>query len=197
MKIFFTYLAAGLSGLAASACCWIPALLGAGAAGSLGLSATLAPYRPLFLVLTGLFLAVGFYFVYRRPAACGDGCCEAASSRATRRVRIGVMWVVAAIAIASAAYPYMIEASHARQRAENAPASGNNKVLISVSGIDCPACAVPIEEQLRKVPGVVAAKLDYDRSLVVVNVSESGPEPNRLVRTIEEIGFKAKIVETQ
>lgn len=195
MKMLFTYIAAGLSGLAASACCWIPALLGAGAAGSLGVSAALAPYRPLFLILTGLFLAVGFYVVYRSPAGCRDGCCDA-SSTPKRRARIGVMWIVAAIAVASATYPYMIQASHTRQQAAVAPAM-RDKVVISVTGMDCPACAVPIEEQLRKVPGVVAAELDYDRSIVVVGVSEPRPEPRELLRTIEEIGFGARLVETK
>src|SRR5260221_5712842 len=65
-----------LGAILASACCLGPLILGAIGAGSLGAAATLAPYRPWFLVLTAGLLGVGFYLAYRpvRQEACGpDG----------------------------------------------------------------------------------------------------------------------------
>lgn len=78
MKTFLTYAGTALAALAASVCCWIPALLGAGAAGSLGISAALAPWRPYLLALTGLFLLGGFWMVYRKPKA---DCCDSGGCR--------------------------------------------------------------------------------------------------------------------
>ena len=68
-----------LGALAAASCCIVPLVLfGAGVStawiGNLG---ALAPYQPAFVALTLLFLAGGFWFVYRRPgmaAAEGSAC---------------------------------------------------------------------------------------------------------------------------
>lgn len=194
MKTIITYIGAGVAGLLASACCWIPALLGAGAASSLGISATLAPYRPFFLGLTAVFLAVGFYFAYRRPkAACAGSCCEPSRSAAKRRAGIAVMWMVAVVAVASAAYPFLIAQSHSAP-ATAAMAPGAERITLAVQGIDCPACAIPIEEQLRKVPGVLDAKLDYERAIVEVFVTDPKPPAEQLVETVTKTGFPATLV---
>ncbi len=49
-----------LAGVLASACCIGPLVLGVLGLGSLGLGAALEPYRPWFLGLTAVFLALGF-----------------------------------------------------------------------------------------------------------------------------------------
>lgn len=195
MRIVLTYLAAGLGGLASSACCWIPALLGGGAAGALGASAALAPYRPYLLALTAVFLALGFYLAYRRsPAECASKCCATPNSRVKRRVRIGTMWAVALIAVGSAAYPYLAGSMHSAAGGALS-ATPSKQISIAVSGIDCPTCAIPIEKRLRNVPGVVDAKLDYRRSVVTVALSEPTNNTERLIKTIREIGFEAKLVD--
>jgi copper chaperone CopZ len=197
MKVLFSYVGAALAGLAAGACCWIPALLGAGAAGSLGVSAALAPYRPYFLGLTAVFLAFGFYFAYRTPKeACADGCCADASAAKKRKIRIGMMWFIAGIAVLSAAYPYVAQIRQPQVHAA-AQTRPTGKIELAVSGLDCPACAIPIQDQLRKVPGVVDANLDFDRSIVVVSVSSPRPSEETLIHAIEETGFKAKPLDEQ
>ena len=60
----------------ASACCLGPLILGAVGAGSLGVAAALAPYRPWFLALTAVLLGVA-----GRRACCGATSASAASSR--------------------------------------------------------------------------------------------------------------------
>lgn len=60
-----------LSALAASSCCIVPLVLfSLGASGAwISNFTALAPYQPIFLVLTLSFLAAGFWMVYRRPKA--------------------------------------------------------------------------------------------------------------------------------
>jgi len=66
-----------LGAIGASACCIIPFVLFAlGISGAwIGNLTALAPYKPFFVAGTWVFLALGFYLVYRRPkaAACADG----------------------------------------------------------------------------------------------------------------------------
>jgi mercuric ion transport protein len=69
--------AGGLLGaLAASSCCILPLVLfGLGVSGAwIGNFTQLAPYQPCFIAATFLFLACGYWLVYRASRlACADG----------------------------------------------------------------------------------------------------------------------------
>lgn len=195
MKTLVTYLGTALAALAASACCWIPALLGAGAAGSLGVSAALAPWRPYLLALTALFLIGGFWMVFRKPkAACETDCCATEAASRRRKVNIGVMWAVALFALAMAAYP---EVQAMRYRAihagEAAPPSSAKQVVLVVKGMDCEACAAPIEQNLKKVPGVLSARVDYQNSQAFVALGTPEPSEAALLQAVKSSGFEARI----
>lgn len=196
MKTILAFAGTVLAALAASACCWIPALLGAGAAGSIGISAALAPWRPYLLVLTALFLVGGFFIVYRKPSAsCGTGCCVSEAAGRRRRVNIGVMWTVAIFSLAMAAYPEIIatrfRASHVADTAVAVTAS--RQVLLAIEGMDCEACAASIEENLRKIPGVVDARVDFPKGRAVVRLGALDPTDSDLIAAVKKSGFEAKI----
>ena len=84
------------AGVGASLCC-LPILfilLGAGGAW-LGTLTALTPYRPIFLGLTAVFLALSFRKLYLVPRACdADGTC--ATPRTLRRQR-AMFWAIAAL----------------------------------------------------------------------------------------------------
>jgi mercuric ion transport protein len=93
-----------LAALAASMCCILPivfVLLGAGVAGA---AAFFATWRPLLLGITFVWLAFGFYFAYRKPAAtCEPGsACEMPAARRTGRLWL---WIATALVILFAAFP--------------------------------------------------------------------------------------------
>lgn len=94
--------------VAASACCLGPVVLSLVGAGALGAAAVrLEPLRPIFLALTGVLLAVGFFVTYRRPSAdaCGpDGACSPGSNRKAKIV----LWVATGIVILLVTFPYYI-----------------------------------------------------------------------------------------
>lgn len=196
MKTVLTYISTAIAALAASACCWIPALLGAGAAGSLGVSAALAPWRPYLLGLTALFLIGGFWMVYRKPKAdcCDEGGCATPVAAKRRKINIGVMWAVALFAIAMAAYPEVQAMRFRASPASNAPVPASaRQVVLVVKGMDCEACAAPIEENLKKLPGVLSARVDYPKAQAIVSLGSPEPSEAALLKAVKDSGFEATI----
>jgi mercuric ion transport protein len=91
-----TNLIAGtLAALGASACCVVPLVLVAlGIGGSWIASLTaMEPYRPVFVVLTLLFLGLAFRRLYLAPRTCGQGA-VCADPRMVKRQRL-TFWIVA------------------------------------------------------------------------------------------------------
>lgn len=97
-----------VAAVAASACCLGPVVLSLIGAGALGAAAVrLEPLRPIFLALTGVLLAAGFFVTYRRPPAdaCGPGGVCAPGSH--RKAKI-VLWAATGIVILLVMFPYYI-----------------------------------------------------------------------------------------
>jgi copper chaperone CopZ len=189
MKTVLATVGAFLAAIAASACCWIPALLGAGVAGSLGLSATLTPYRPLFLGITAIFLAVGFYSVYRKRGSC----CVATEGKSKRKVKIAAMWTVAVISIGSAVYPNIatLELIPPSQPLSNLTTV--RTVRLALQGLDCEACSAPIKEKLRAVRGVSDVKVEYAKRIAIVGVGSPELADAALIQAVKDAGFVATI----
>ena len=91
-------LAGVLAGIGASVCCVGPlVLLGLGVGGAwIGNLTAFEPYRPVFIVLTFLFLGLAFRKLYLVPQACAPGTsCENPHIR--RRQRSLFWWVTMAL----------------------------------------------------------------------------------------------------
>ena len=100
-----------LGALAATSCCIVPLglfTLGIGGAWIGNLTA-LAPYQPIFIAATLIFLGTGYYLVYRRRgAACADGKCRA-RLLPRRGVKLA-LWAATALVASAIAFPYMARA---------------------------------------------------------------------------------------
>ena len=100
-----------LGALAAASCCIIPLVLFAlGIGGAwIGNLTALAPYQPIFIAATLIFLGTGYYLVYRRRgAACADGKCRA-RLLPRRGVKLA-LWAATALVASAIAFPYMARA---------------------------------------------------------------------------------------
>jgi len=100
------WLAAGgiFGAIAASSCCIVPLVLfSAGVGGAwMGNLTALSAYQPIFIGMTALFLAYGFWLVYFKPKTCaeGDACARPLPNRvikfglwsATILVALALMW---------------------------------------------------------------------------------------------------------
>ena len=97
-----------LGAIGASSCCVIPfALFALGISGAwIGNLTALAPYKPIFVVATLGFLALGFYLVYRRPkvVACADGsyCARPASHRIAKTG----LWIATVLVLMAMTFSY-------------------------------------------------------------------------------------------
>lgn len=92
--------------VAASACCLGPVVFTAIGSGALAAASTkLAAVRPLFLALTTVLLGFGFYRTHRASgmAAVCDG--DACTPETNRKARIA-LWIVAAVVMLVAGFPY-------------------------------------------------------------------------------------------
>ena len=95
------------SAIAASICCFGPLLLALLGLGGGALLLKLEPYRPFFLGASALFLGAGFYLAYRPPVIeeCESG--SACASPANRKGQKLALWIVAAIVVLAAVFPYL------------------------------------------------------------------------------------------
>lgn len=105
-----SWVAAGgvLGAVAASSCCILPLVLfslGMGGAWMGNLTA-LAPYQPIFVIVTLGFLGYGYWLVYRRPKqACADG--AACSRPLPNRIVKSSLWLATVLVAAAIAFPYV------------------------------------------------------------------------------------------
>lgn len=100
-----------LGALAAGSCCIMPLalfMLGIGGAWIGDLTA-LAPYQPIFIAVTVIFLATGYYLVYRRRgAACADG--KGCARPLPRRGVKLVLWAATILVASAIVFPYAARA---------------------------------------------------------------------------------------
>jgi mercuric ion transport protein len=105
-KVFVT-VGSITAALAASSCCVIPLVLftlGVSGAWISRLTA-LAPYQPLFVVLTFGFLTWGFWMVYRKPKiVCAEGYCARPISDRIAKTGLWIATVLIALALS---FPYV------------------------------------------------------------------------------------------
>jgi mercuric ion transport protein len=93
------------SAIAASVCCLGPLLLAVLGLGGGALFVRFGPYRPLFAVLTLLFLGAAFYLAYRpQPAETCEPGSACARGGGVRKVGL---WVATALVIALTAFSYL------------------------------------------------------------------------------------------
>lgn len=192
-------LAAGASVLAAvasSACCWLPLLLIALGASAGGVAATFERYRPVFLVVAPLLLALGFYLLYvRKPTCRPDSTCAAPNPKIRRLSRV-MFWVATILVVAFAFFPkyvgLLLPASSDTGAADMA--GPTRTVVLRIEGMTCEACATRLEAEMSSVPGVRRVKVAYPEGTATVHVDPGAREvvPS-LVGRVRKAGYEARV----
>jgi len=181
-----------LAALLASACCLGPLLLGGVGLGT-ALVATFAPLRPYFLALSGVLLAAGFYFVYRRPKAaqaCEREVC-APESR-THRMAKPLLWLATLAVAALAFFPsYGVKLVGTPAAAAPNSSATLQTAGLKITGMDCEVCAGLIERKLLETRGVVKAEVRYPAGSATVQFDPSQTDPEKLIAVVDGTGYKA------
>jgi mercuric ion transport protein len=97
-----------LAGIGASACCVGPLLLlSLGISGAwIGHLTALEPYRPVFILLTVVFLGLAFWKLYPTPKSCGAA--DTCLADRTRNIQRILFWVLAPIILGLVASPWIL-----------------------------------------------------------------------------------------
>lgn len=180
----------------ASVCCIGPVVLAGLGIGAVAAAQSFAPYRPLFLALTAVFLGVGFYFAYRKPqpATCEGQVCEA--PRAARWGR-PLLWLATLLVVVLVAFPYYyaplqaVLDKPAPASRPATPAAQQATVELEIGGMSCEGCAGVIRSKLLETPGVLEAEVHYPEGNARVTYDAQKTDLARLVAAIEGAGYKA------
>lgn len=64
--------------------------------------------------------------------------------------------------------------------------------VLDVQNMTCSMCSITIRKALEKVPGVIEAKVDYDRKTATVRYDADKVNPVELVKATTNAGFPSK-----
>lgn len=205
-----------MAAVVASACCWLPLLLITLGVSGIGVSAYFERYRPSFMVLTFVFLAVAFYLTYRpqkkitkaveEKARCvtdataaglteePETCCppqKIAGFNVNRLNKVGLL-VVTIIALAFVFFPnyagFLLAGSSVES--DSTVATGGEDMIITIEGMTCEACAAHVQSELEKVDGVVYAAVNYEEKKAMVTVDSRKIDNASLKKAVEGAGYK-------
>jgi len=189
-----------IAALAASACCWIPLgliLLGLSAG---GVSAWFEHYRWLFLGLTTILLGAGFYMVYFRPSSCTAGSACASPSKKVQRFNRSMLWIATIFVIASASFPKYVGLLIPTDQPME-PIGSTDQIAtgsITIQGMTCEACAIPLKNSLSKVEGVLDLSVSYETSQATIQFDKATPPSMaELNKAIQGTGYEATIDPSQ
>ena len=179
-----------LTAIVASVCCIGPALLAILGVGSLGAFGALESYRPYFIALTAVLLALAFYFTYRKKeVACEDGSCKVV--KAGKWNKIGV-WTSAVIAFAAILFPYV---NFSPSVIASPSATSSKQVhyataVLNIKGMDCKACANGLQASLSQMRGVESAVVNYKKGNAVIKYDPAVVAPTAFADFLTKAGYR-------
>ncbi|MFA0757358.1 MAG: hypothetical protein YPKNTGVA_002891 [Candidatus Fervidibacter sp.] len=176
-----------LAGLLASACCWLPALLAAVGVGSAGLGAKFAPYRPFFAFGALALIGIAFAVTYRRQPK--EACCLTPTHKAQR---FG-LWVALVIVLVSLVFPKVMErfARSASSVSSGAMPEGVRAFSFRIEGMSCPSCALAIAANLKRLPNVVDARVDFEKGEATIFYRDTSPSKDAIAQAVASVEGRA------
>jgi mercuric ion transport protein len=185
-----------LSAITASLCCIDPLVAVIVGASGFAAAGLFAQWRPLFLVITALMLAMAWYLTYRHPKA--DHCStERCPHNPVAKWNKVILWLATAFVIAIAGFPsYSGVAARLLILAGASDSRPSQVGLATLQGnipsMDCGACAAGIEAKLNKQGGVQTAQVDFATKTAVIRFAPGKLSPEKITALIDETGFKAE-----
>jgi copper chaperone CopZ len=176
-----------LAGLLTSACCWLPALLAAVGVGSAGLGAKFVPYRPFFAIGALALIGIAFAVTYRRQPK--EACCLTPTHKAQR---FG-LWAALVIVLASLGFPKVMErfARSTSSISSAAMPEGVRAFSFRIEGMSCPSCALAIAANLKRLPNVVDARVDFEKGEATIFYRNKLPSKDAIAQTVASVEGRA------
>lgn len=175
--------------LLASLCCIGPivfALLGIGGA---GFATAWGAYRPYFIGLTVVFLALGFYFTYsKKKVNCADGTvCKVPRAGKWNKI---VLWIATLVVAFVIAFPYFNWTS---RPPVSTTAMAVESVTLKIEGMTCPSCDEAVNMTLKKLDGVIESQADYRRGEARVKFDPNRVTIEQMVAAVNNLGYRTRV----
>ncbi|MFQ5489506.1 MAG: mercuric transporter MerT family protein [Phycisphaerae bacterium] len=184
-----------VSAALSSACCWLPLLLIAFGASAAGVAGFFERWRTPFIGGAVALLGVGYYMTYKRPARCGDTCCDGTPGR-VRRFNKLTLWMATAVVGAMVLFPSYVGTLLGQGESPGSASvgsTGTGRMVLEIEGMTCEGCAAPLRGALTKVPGVRTATVDYATSSAIVGYDLKTPVDQAVIRqAVKNAGYSAK-----
>jgi mercuric ion binding protein len=71
------------------------------------------------------------------------------------------------------------------------------QAVLDIQGMNCALCPITIRKKLEKTPGVIEAKVDFDKKMAWVEYDETRVKSQDLIDAVTNIGYKATLHTTK
>jgi mercuric ion transport protein len=175
-----------------STCCIGPLLLVAIGVGSGAVF--IGRYHWFFIIAATAVLAWGWANYLREKTVCE---CERQKMRGQHSARLTLL-ITTALVISFAGlnigrYVFGSLPPPATNRLSN----GLSRIVISVEGLSCVACEIPVRHALRKVGGVKSVQVSAATKTATVEYEPAKTNPEQLVAAINSTGYRASLPNLQ
>ena len=190
MKAFSSFGISILTALGSSLCCIIPTISIVAGTSSLATSLSwLQPYRPYFI--SGAVLTLGFAWYRVLFSKKDETCnCEAVQKKSFFKSKafLGITTFISALLITFPSYSHLL----INDQAVFVEYSGSKTVIIPVAGMTCAGCEMLVEEELRKVTGIIKVKASHEDKNAMVQFDESKVNLENVIEAINRTPYKAR-----
>ena len=190
-----TYTGAGiLSAFAASLCCIAPVIaIFAGSSSIVSNFSWLDPARPYLIGLSITILAFAWYLNLKGAKTPDLECnCETSKMESFLHSKsfLSIVTLFAAIMMTFPLYAEIFYPGPKAGTTKISVAGTNQQAVLKIHGMTCEACEAHVNNELSKVPGVLAYKTSYSHSNTLVTFDSSKVDIKTLEAAIQRTGYK-------
>jgi mercuric ion transport protein len=178
-----------VSALLASICCIGPLLL---LAIGLGTSAVLIGRYHWFFVIGALAVLTWAWTKYLREKTVCDCQHKTPEGRRSGMVTLLIATVLVLGFAALNLTPYILASTPIAQTQTHL-ANGLDRIVISVEGLSCVTCEIPVRHALRRIDGVKAVQVSAATKTATVDYESAKANPEQLVAAINSTGYRAAL----
>jgi len=193
-----------VAAIVSSLCCILPVISLVLGLGAFGVASMFETFRPYLLIVAFLALGFSFYQTYYSREKCKEG--EVCATKPIGLFNQLVLWATTFAIVTFALFPYftgyIVSALDRKTKPTNETTQENvvseneaekpKTVIIAVEGMTCEGCALHINEELKKLKGVISAEANYKDKNVKVVYNQNQVSIEQIKKAINDIGYVAK-----
>ena len=182
-----------IAAVLASICCIGPLLLVGFGIGSVAFFSKFDALRPYLIFISVLLLVPAFYLTFRkREVKCEDGSCKIEGAGKWNKISV---WFAVLIVGGFIAFPYLGFARSGQNQLTVNPKY--QTVELKINNMDCEACALGLQSQLKNIPGVKDAAVNFNKATAEINFDPAKVNKSKFLKVLTESGYPAKIEDSK